>query len=137
MELGGCVLSELGNLRDFGVGLEEGVDVGVGVRRWAGEVVVMRDGDDVGSVLGGGEALRDGREPGGVAGDVGKAEVGVGDAGADGVGGGEPLVEVGVGVPVGFYAEAVVEDVRLVAKLEASQSGKRIVKNAVAVLDAG
>src|SRR6185437_7686359 len=122
-ELLRSVAGDRGVASDARVGMEKIVDVRPGIRRWAGEVVVVRERDDVGAVLERGETVSDGGKPGDVAGHIRHAEARRWDASADGTGGGQPVVEVGIGIPCGLVAEAAAKAVGLVADLEVLKLG--------------
>ena len=102
------------------VGVQQIVDGRLGVGGRPGEVVVVGERADIGAI-GGSEreqAVDHGGVPRRIARRIGQAEAGVGDAGADGIGEAEPLVEVGVGVPRLRVADGRAEAVGFVADLE-------------------
>jgi len=102
------------------VRLQQSINRSVGVGRRAGEVVVMGQRGHVGTVMlrQREQAIDDDGVPLGIACGVGQAETCCWDAGADGVGEGEPLVEVGVGGPGFGIADGRAEAVGFVAYLE-------------------
>src|SRR6185437_3422182 len=122
-ELLRSVAGDRGVASDARVGMEKIVDVRPGIRRWAGEVVVVGERDNVGAVLERGETVSDGGKPGHATGHVRHAEARRWDASADGTGGGQPVVEVGIGIPCGLVAEAAAKAVGLVADLEVLKLG--------------